>query len=61
MFAHAVRGPVAALADSWKEVVSDEDKLPPKNVIDCNFRQRLYAAGELAKNELATAQNEAII
>lgn len=54
VFAHKVRGLLAALADSWK------DGDPPKNLIDFvnGFRHCLYTAGELAKQQLALSQEK---
>uniref|UniRef100_A0A8P4GQ49 Gypsy retrotransposon integrase-like protein 1 n=1 Tax=Dicentrarchus labrax TaxID=13489 RepID=A0A8P4GQ49_DICLA len=54
VFAHTVRGPLAALCGNWKE------SNPPKNLIDYvnGFRHRLYMAGELAKEKLVLAQNK---
>ncbi|KAK0143078.1 Retrovirus-related Pol polyprotein from transposon 412 [Merluccius polli] len=54
VFAHTVRGPLAALCGNWKE------SNPPKNLIDYinGFRHRLYTAGELAKEKLVLAQNK---
>ena len=45
VFAHTVRGPLAALSGDWIEAQ------PPKNLIDYvnGFRHRLYTAGLLAK------------
>ena len=44
-----VRGPLAVLQDDWKKFE------PPKNLLHYvnMFRNRLYAAGELAKKKLA--------
>lgn len=52
VFAHTVRGPLAVLADNWKEAK------PPANLIDFvnGFRRRLYLAGNLAKERLAASQ-----
>ncbi len=52
VFAHTVRGPLAALADNWRKTE------PPKNLIDYvnGFRHWLYTAGELAKDKLVSAQ-----
>lgn len=54
VFGHTVRGPLNLLYDQWK------DAEPPKNLIDYvnGFRQKLYAAGELARKNLACAQNK---
>lgn len=52
VFAHTVRGPLASLAGHSKE------SQPTENLIEyvSGFRHRLYAAGELAKDNLASAQ-----
>ena len=52
VFAHTVRGPLAVLADNWKEAK------PPANLIDFvnGFRRRLYLAGNLAKERLSASQ-----
>lgn len=52
VFSHTVRGPLAALADHWRETE------PPKNLIDFvnGFRHRLYTAGNLAKEKLTSTQ-----
>ncbi|XP_030283654.1 uncharacterized protein LOC115587797 [Sparus aurata] len=52
VFGHTVRGPLSVFKDGWKG--SD----PPTNLIDYvnGFRHRLYTAGELAKQMLATSQ-----
>ena len=54
VFAHTVRGPLAAVSGDWKE------SQPPKNLIDYinGFRHRLYTAGQLAKEKLALAQDK---
>ena len=54
VFAHTVRGPLAALAGDWIEAQ------PPKNLIDYvnGFRHRLYTAGLLAKEKLASVQDK---
>ncbi len=53
MFVHTVRGPLAAVAGNWRE------SQPPKNLLDYinGFRHRLYTAGGLAKEKLASAQD----
>ena len=54
VFAHTVRGPLAALSGDWIEAQ------PPKNLIDYvnGFRHRLYTAGLLAKENLASVQDK---
>jgi transposase InsO family protein len=54
VFGHTVRGPLAVLQDDWK------NSEPPKNLLHYvnGFRNRLYAAGELAKEKLAGAQHK---
>ena len=54
VFAHSVRGPLAVLRDGV------EASAPPKNLLDYvnGFRHRLYVAGELARKNLATAQEK---
>ena len=52
VFGHTLRGPLSVFKDGWKE------SYPPTNLIDyvSGFRHRLYTAGELAKQMLATSQ-----
>ncbi len=54
VFAHNVRGPLGALADSWKNVE------PPVNLIDFvnGFRHCLFTAGMLAKEKLELSQEK---
>ena len=54
VFGHTVRGPLAVLQDDWK------NSEPPKNLLHYvnGFRNRLYAAGELAKEKLAGSQHK---
>lgn len=54
MFRHIVCGPLTLLQDQWKEADA------PQNLIDYvnGFRTRLYAAGELAKQKLSSAQSK---
>ena len=54
VFAHTVRGPLSVISDQW--VASD----PPKNLISYvnGFRNRLYEAGELVKQNLQMAQKK---
>lgn len=54
VFAHSVRAPLAALRDNF--VDSD----PPKKLVDYvdGFRNRLYVARLLAKENLASAQKK---
>ena len=54
VFGHMVRGLLAALKSGWEEAE------PPQNLIDYvnGFSHCLYAATELAKEKLASAQNK---
>ncbi len=54
VFGHTARGPLNLLYNQWKEAE------PPENLIDYinGFYHRLYAAGELAKENLTSAQNK---
>ena len=54
VFGHTVRGPLAALKSGWEEAE------PPQNLIDYvnGFRHRLYAATEMAKEQLASTQKK---
>lgn len=54
VFAHRVRGPLTMLQEDW-------DRSPPPKSLDTyvhDFRRRLYAAGEMAKKNLASSQKE---
>ena len=52
VFGHTVKGPLAAVADCFK------DSDPPKNLEDYvnGFRRRLYLARELVKDRMSTVQ-----
>ncbi|XP_055721489.1 uncharacterized protein LOC129813225 [Salvelinus fontinalis] len=52
VFGHRVRGLLSVLQDDWK---SHE---PPQSLLSyvCDFRRRLYAAGEMAKEKLSSSQ-----
>ena len=52
VFGHRVRGLLSVLQDDWK---SPE---PPQSLLSyvCDFRRRLYAAGEMAKEKLSSSQ-----
>lgn len=54
VFAHKVKGPLAALAGGW----IDSD--PPANLVDYvnGFRKRLYTTRELVKNKLLATQSK---
>lgn len=52
VFSHSVRGPLAALKDSWV------DAEPPKNLMDFvnGFGHRLFLAGCMARDNLQSSE-----
>ena len=54
VFGHKVRGPMAVLRDGWE--IAD----PPQPLLDYvnGFRQRLFLAGEIAKEKLVKSQHK---
>uniref|UniRef100_A0A667ZA24 Gypsy retrotransposon integrase-like protein 1 n=1 Tax=Myripristis murdjan TaxID=586833 RepID=A0A667ZA24_9TELE len=54
VFAHTVRGPLSVVQDPWRSTD------PPQNLITYvnGFRQRLYEAGEMAKEKLQASQKK---
>ncbi len=54
VFGHTVRGPLAIVQDKWMSPKPDQNLLDYVN----GFKQRLYAAGELAKENLGCAQKK---
>ncbi len=54
VFGHTVRGPLAIVQDKWMSPKPDQNLLDYVN----GFKQRLYAAGELAKENLGRAQKK---
>lgn len=54
VFAHTVRGPLSVVQDQWMS------NSPPQNLFAYvnGFRQRLYEAGEMAKQNLQASQKK---